>query len=248
MKSVLVTGAGSGFGKGACLELANRGHRVIATTETVEQCEKLRKETPQLQVEKLDITTDDISKVSEWEIEVLVNNAGTGQSGPLAAIPIEKINQTFSVNVFGTLALTQKVLEQMLPRQSGRILIMSSIGGLVTVPGFGAYTMTKHALEALGRTLSAELNGTGIDVGIINPGPYNTGFNDRMAASMWDWFNDASLLSENTDMFKAVCGEITGNQIPDTADVEQLIANLVEADTIDQQNIIPPDILDNFGA
>ena len=246
-KNVLVTGAGSGFGKGACIELAKRGHEVIATTETEQQAELLRHEQPGLRVEKLDITSEDINKVSDWEVDVLVNNAGLGQSGPLADIPMDRIEALFAVNVFGTLVLTQKVLEQMIPRQKGRILIMSSIGGLVTVPTFGAYIMTKHALEAMGKTLRAELDSQGIEVALINPGPYNTGFNDRMANSMWSWFNADSLQAEDSATFRAVGKGITSEQL-DPDEVYQLVADLVEAERTDVQNLIPADILEAFGS
>ena len=74
-KHVLVTGAGSGFGRAASLALAERGHRVIAATETDEQAEDLRSEAPGLTVERLDITTGDIDKANGWELDVLVNNA-----------------------------------------------------------------------------------------------------------------------------------------------------------------------------
>jgi len=246
-KSILITGAGSGFGKGAALELARRGHQVIATTETQEQAEAFTSRPPNLKVEKLDITSSDINKVSSWDIDVLVNNAGMGQSGPLADIPLQRIHQILEVNVVGTLSLTQKVLEQMIPRGRGRILIMSSIGGLVTVPGFGAYTMSKHALEAIGKTLRAELAPAGIDVALINPGPYDTGFNDRMAESMWSWFDENSLQNDNAAMFRETGNSITSDQL-DPEEVFQLIADLVEAEETDVQNLVPANILEAFGS
>ncbi len=246
-KSILITGAGSGFGKGAALELARRGHQVIATTETQEQADVFTSHPPNLKVEKLDITSSDIDKVSAWNIDVLVNNAGMGQSGPLADIPLQRVRQVLDVNVIGTLALTQKVLEQMIPRGRGRILIMSSIGGLVTVPSFGAYTMSKHALEAMGKTLRAELAETGIDVALINPGPYDTGFNDRMADSMWSWFGENSLQNNDTEMFREVGNSITSDQL-DPEEVFHLIADLVEAKETDVQNLIPANILEAFGS
>ena len=107
-KQVLVTG--SGFGRAASLALAERGHRVIAATETDEQAEDLRSEAPGLTVERLDITTGDIDKAGGWELDVLVNNAAVVQTGPLADIPLPRVRRTFEVNVFGTLSLTQAVL------------------------------------------------------------------------------------------------------------------------------------------
>ena len=80
-KTVVITGAGSGFGKGAAVELAARGHRVIATTETVEQAETLAAEHPELTVRKLDVTdADDVRGVAGLEPDVLINNAGLGTS------------------------------------------------------------------------------------------------------------------------------------------------------------------------
>src|SRR5260370_23666878 len=83
-KTVMITGAGSGFGKGAGLALAARGHHVIATTETEAQAAELRAEAPQLTVEKLDITSADVAKAADWGLDVLINNAGAGQTGTMA--------------------------------------------------------------------------------------------------------------------------------------------------------------------
>src|SRR3954463_7119897 len=124
-KTVLITGAGSGFGKGASLALAERGHTVIATTETEEQAEALRAEAPQVTVEKVDITSDDVAKAAEWDIDVLINNAGAGQTGPMADVPIDRVRHLFEVNVFGTLAITQQVIPRMLTKGAGRIIIVS---------------------------------------------------------------------------------------------------------------------------
>ncbi|MTA71190.1 MAG: SDR family NAD(P)-dependent oxidoreductase, partial [Actinobacteria bacterium] len=188
-KNILITGAGSGFGKGAAIALLERGHTVIATTETSEQASALQAEQPGLQVEKLDITnTADIARVSNWKIDVLINNAGYGQTGPMSDVPDDRLRKVFEVNVFGTVAITQAVLPAMAKQSSGRIIIMSSIAGKFAAPGFGPYAMTKHALEAMGKAMRAELAPQGIDVCLINPAPYNTGFNDRMADSMWEWF------------------------------------------------------------
>ncbi|MHB1089072.1 MAG: SDR family NAD(P)-dependent oxidoreductase, partial [Acidimicrobiales bacterium] len=192
-KNVMITGAGSGFGKLTALALAERGHHVIATTETDEQARALREEAPQLEVHRLDITTRDVERVYDWTIDVLINNAGVGETGPLADIPLERLRHLFEVNVFGTLNVTQAVLRAMVANASGRIIIMSSIAGVIAAPGFGPYSMTKYALEAMGKAMRAELAPLGIDVTLVNPGPYLTGFNDRMANSMWEWFNDQSL-------------------------------------------------------
>ena len=151
-KTVMITGAGSGFGKGAALALAGRGHSVIATTETEEQAAALRAEAPELTVEKLDITTDDVSAAAAWDLDVLINNAGAGQTGPLADVPIDRVRRLFDVNVFGTLAVTQAVLPRMVARGDGRIIIMSSISGVQSAPALLMRTSTSQL-----RTLATSL-------------------------------------------------------------------------------------------
>ena len=243
-KSILITGAGSGFGKGTAIELAKKGHKVIATTETVEQADALRNEVPQLQVEKLDITsTADVDKAAKFEVDVLINNAGAGQTGPLADVPMQRVRHLFEVNVFGTLAITQAILPKMAARGSGRIIIVSSIAGVLAGPSFGPYSMTKHSLEAMGKTLRAELAPSGIDVTLINPGPYNTGFNDRMAASMWEWFGDGAISAPATDLLRAMGSMVTTNQM-DPIDVVNRLVELVEAEKTTENNFMPPEIRD----
>ena len=239
-KTVLVTGAGSGFGKGTSLALAARGHKVIATTETDEQAATLAAEAPQLTVERIDITTDDVDKVTAWNIDVLINNAGMGQTGPMADVPMERIRRIFEVNVFGTLAITQKVLAGMIKRGSGRVIVMSSIVGLHSFPTFGPYNMTKHALEGMGKAMRLELAPQGIDVCMINPGPHDTGFNDSMADSMWEWFGEKSLQAPNMDMFTSMREAAVTDQMDPMIVVDKLV-ELTEAETTTQHNIVPPE-------
>lgn len=240
-KNVLITGAGSGFGRGAAIALSARGHHVIATTETQEQADELKSAQPYLQVEKLDITTDDVRKAAGWDVDVLLNNAGAGQTGPLADVPMDRVRRLFEVNVFGTLSITQQVLPKMVKRGTGRVIIVSSIAGVVAGPAFGPYSMTKHALEAMGKTMRAELAGQGIDVALLNPGPYDTGFNDRMAASMWDWFGADSVSAGATELFKMMRDLVTTGQL-DPAEVVERMVELVEAETTTENNFVPPGI------
>jgi short-subunit dehydrogenase len=241
-KSVLITGAGSGFGKGTALALAAKGHQVIATTETQDQASALRKDSPEITVIKLDITNAvDIAQVAQLKIDVLINNAGAGQTGPIADVPIDRVRHLFEVNVFGTLAITQAVLPQMVARGSGRIIIMSSVAGVISGPSFGPYSMTKHALEAMGKALRAEIAGQGIDVTLINPGPYNTGFNDRMANSMWEWFDDKAVNAPATELMRIVGSMVTTGQL-DPVDVCNRLVELVEAETTTENNFMPPEI------
>lgn len=246
-KTVMITGAGSGFGKGASLALAARGHKVIATTETEEQAAALRAEAPELTVEKLDITSADVANAAAWDLDVLINNAGAGQTGPMADVPIDRVRRLFEVNVFGTLAVTQSVLPRMIAKGAGRIIIMSSIAGVMSGPAFGPYSMTKHALEAMGKAMRAELAEQGIDVTLMNPGPYLTGFNDRMADSMWEWFGEGSLNAPATPLFQMMRELVTNGQM-DPAEVVARMVELTEAETTTENNFVPPEILAQMSA
>jgi NAD(P)-dependent dehydrogenase (short-subunit alcohol dehydrogenase family) len=241
-KTILITGAGSGFGKGAALALAAAGHTVIATTETEAQAQALRTEAPQLEVLKLDITDSaDIATVKGRDIDVLINNAGFGQTGPMSDVPLDRLRKVFEVNVFGTVAITQAVLPAMAEKGAGRVIIVSSIAGVLAAPGFGPYAMSKHALEAMGKAMRAELAPQGIDVCLINPAPYNTGFNDRMADSMWEWFGEASINAPAAEVHKMVGQMVTTNQL-DPIEVVNRLVELVEAETTTENNFVPEGI------
>jgi len=246
-KTVLITGAGSGFGHMAAAKLAARGHTVIATTESQAQADELSAAHPELTVAKLDITNEaDIATIGRWEINVLIANAALGQTGPLSHIPIDQMRRVFEVNVFGTLAVCQKVAEQMKERRAGRILIISSIAAFVAGKGAGPYCMSKHAVQAMGGVLRDELADFGIDVATINPGPYATGFNDRMAEDPGDWFDPAKADAEDLAAQEGIRQLITVDQL-DPEEVAEVYVALVEAETTESPNFVPPNIMDAFG-
>ncbi|MBE0627893.1 MAG: SDR family NAD(P)-dependent oxidoreductase [Burkholderiales bacterium] len=245
-KTVLITGAGSGFGRDAAVQLAGRGHVVIATVESAQQAAALSAAHPELTVAKLDITdAGDVATVDRWDLDVFIANAGRGQTGPLAVLPLARLRAVFEVNVFGTFAVTQRVAAAMKRRRSGRILIVSSIAGVRAGIGSGPYAMTKHALQAMGGVLRNELAPFGIDVALINPGPYATGFNDRMAKDPGDWFDRATAAPEDVAIMDSLVQRITVGQL-DPAEVVKRYVELVEADKTELINFIPEDIVERL--
>lgn len=245
-KTVLITGAGSGFGKLAAVMLAGRGHTVIATTETDDQATALADEHPELTVAKLDITDpDDVATVDEWDIDVLIANAALGQVGTLATIPMERLRRVFEVNVFGTFAICQRVAVAMRAKRSGRILVVSSIAGVRAGKGSGPYSMTKHAIQAMGGAMRNELADFGVDVATINPGPYATGFNDRMATELGDWYDSDTAQPEDRSAIESLRERITVGQL-DPNEVAQRYVELVEADETELVNFVPPDIVERL--
>ena len=243
-KTVLITGAGSGFGRMAASMLAQRGHKVIATVLNEQQAAELSKAEPKLTVAKLDITKD-VAAVDKWDPDVFIANAAIGQTGPLSLIPLERLRAVFEVNVFATFAVTQRVAQKMRKKRRGRIIIMSSIGGVRAGVGSGPYTMTKHAIQAFGTALRAELKMFDVDVCTINPGPYATGFNDRMAMNPGDWFDRKTAAPEDVAVMDQLVQRITVGQL-DPVDVAKRYVELVEADKTELVNFVPPDIVERM--
>ncbi|MEV6117686.1 SDR family oxidoreductase [Streptomyces sp. NPDC052109] len=197
LRKVLITGAGTGFGFEAAMRLAEKGFDVIAGVEIYAQVQTLKWQAAErgveLQVVKLDVTNDgDRRKALDWGVEILVNNAGVGEGGSTVDIPEANIRHQFEVNVTGPLVLTQGIVKQMIKRGAGRVVWMSSREGLNVNPFTGIYSASKHAVEAIAETMAYELQEYNIEVATVNPGPFLTGFNDRMFQTWESWEDDAS--------------------------------------------------------
>lgn len=196
-QTILITGAGTGFGRETALRAAKQGAHVIAGVEIVAQIASLQEEARgrgvALQVEKLDVTDpDDRARAWTWDIDVLLNNAGISEGGSTADIPGENLRRQFEVNVFGPVLLTQGFARQMVRKGEGKIVFMSSVAGLTVDPFTGAYAGSKHAIEAFAEALRAEMLEFGVQVATVNPGPFLTGFNDRMFETWKTWRDDAT--------------------------------------------------------
>jgi NAD(P)-dependent dehydrogenase (short-subunit alcohol dehydrogenase family) len=246
MKKVLITGAGSGLGRGTAIGLARAGHQVIATTQLWSQVTELRRHAEQLgltdrvTVDKLDVLDQrDVRAVAGWDFDTFVSNAAIGDSGPMAEIPVELVRRTFETNVFGNLELTQHVIRGFVDAGTpGRVVIVSSMGGLLTAYGLGTYCASKHALEAIAATLRDELAGTGVTVQTINPGAYDTGFNDRIADTTYRWHDDAVNVTREADI-RANFAEIMKGQ-HDPQDMIDKMVEVIGADDGKYRNVWPP--------
>jgi NAD(P)-dependent dehydrogenase (short-subunit alcohol dehydrogenase family) len=197
MTTILLTGAGSGLNNGAALELAKRGHDVIAGVENYPQVRALeiqaKERGVELRIEKIDVTKEgDRRRAISFDVDVLVNGAGIIEGGAIVDIPGENMRRQFEVNVIGPVLLTQSIARKMIKRRSGKIVFMSSVVGILCGPFVGAYAASKHALEAIAETLAMELQEFGVQVVVINPGPFLTGFNDAAFLATRVWEDDPS--------------------------------------------------------
>lgn len=241
-RKILITGAGTGFGHGVALRLAERGHDVIATVELASQITQLRATAKQrgvpLRVEKVDILSDrDRAFAASFDFDILLNNAGIGQGGSVAEMPMDVFRSQFETNVFSALDLTQKVVRRWVDaKKPGRILFVSSVLGLYAPPFVGAYSASKHALEAIAASMHDELKPFGIKVATINPGPYLTGFNDRMLESYKDWYDPQRNFIDHTKL------KFPSSQFDPSGAIDGFVA-IIEQDGGKFRNVVPATIV-----
>ena len=166
---VLVTGAGSGIGAATARVLTDRAHEVLATARRVEALDPL----DVAQRLALDVT-DDASVAAcvaaAGEVDVLVNNAGISETGPLETYPHDVLEKMFDTNVFGPMRMVRALVPAMRERGHGIVVNVTSVEGRVAAPLAGAYCATKHALEALSESLALEVGHFGLRVVIVEPG------------------------------------------------------------------------------
>ncbi len=195
--NVLITGAASGIGFEVAKRLSFYNNNVIIGVHTKAQLnttiEKI-KNYKSIKCIKMDVTkSKDINIVNDYKIDILICNAGVGYGGSILDIPLKTIKRNYEINVFSTIKLIQIVSKQMLERGSGRIIIMSSLLGVVPMKFFGAYSSTKASLNSLAVSLKKELNliNKNISVSLIEPGSYYTGFNQIMIENNYNYSTES---------------------------------------------------------
>jgi len=181
--AVVVTGASTGIGRATALYLDRKGYSVFAGVRKQKDAESLEEEGSELLTPiTIDVTKERSIKAAEQRVRKavgkaglagLVNNAGVGFGGPVEYIPLDDYRQSFEVNYFGQIAVTQAFLP-LLRRTPGTIVNIASIGGRVASPFMSPYNGSKFALEALSHSLRHELMPWGIDVVVVEPGSIAT--------------------------------------------------------------------------
>ncbi|WP_252315011.1 SDR family oxidoreductase [Sinobaca sp. H24] len=226
-KTIFITGAGTGLGKGTAIGLAKKGHHVIAAVEIISQVTSLREAADaagvKLEVIKLDVTSRrDQQLIEEYDYDVFVANAAIGEGGPISEIPVDRVREVYETNVFSTLENAQIAAKKFVNKKQGKIIFLSSIVGIVAMPYLGAYSSSKHAIEAIAKTMKAELEEFGVQVATINPGPFETGFNDRMFEEKWKWYDEKENFTKRSSI------EETETILDQQYDPEDMINKMVE--------------------
>jgi NAD(P)-dependent dehydrogenase (short-subunit alcohol dehydrogenase family) len=174
VSSVLITGSGRGIGRATALELARRGHRVIATARDAGQLADLPVDA-RLQLDVTDARSVGQAIQTAGPIDVLISNAGGIFIATVEATPPDELERLLRQNTVGALRVVQAVLPAMRERGRGRLLFLSSILGRMTSPTRGAYAATKWALEALVETLAVEVGHFGVEVALLQPSSVASG-------------------------------------------------------------------------
>ncbi|MDH3650987.1 MAG: SDR family oxidoreductase [Saprospiraceae bacterium] len=195
MKKILITGCSSGFGFDASKYLAEKGHHVYASMRNVkgknaDAASALKEFATSngytIDVVEMDVTSDTSVQAAVGqipEVEVLINNAGSGYGGPLESFSSQECLDQLDLNIVGTLRTAKAVLPGMRARKSGLIIQVSSTAGRAAFPGFGVYHASKWGLEGMSEAMRYELAPLGIDVVIVEPGPFATSFLENMIPS-----------------------------------------------------------------
>lgn len=241
-KSVLITGCSTGFGRLGAEHFARQGAKVFATmrnlprAEADELAEIAAADDLDIHIIEIDVLSDEqveagvarAMEINGGAIDVLINNAGISYGGPVEIQDLEATTHTFDTNVFGPQRMIRAVLPAMRAAKSGLIINVASQLGRVIAPGFGMYSPTKFALEALSEGLAYELVPHGIEVTVIEPGGYPT--------KIWANANTNSLAlleradAKHTDGYPALIaqlGQRTGGGTTDPMDVPRAMAEVM---------------------
>lgn len=234
-KTILITGCSSGIGLAAALQLKERGYRVFASARKDEDVAKLQAK--HLESVKLDINDPhsmdealkEILAKTNNNLFALFNNAGFVVTGAVEDLNPEIDRAQFETNVFGVMELTRKVIPIMRKQGYGRIIQNSSMLGFMTIPLYGTYAASKHALEGYSNTLREELNGSNIWVSILNPGPVSS----HLRQNAFDQYKK-TIKEQQTGLYKNDYAQLEKSyfaekEAPMTAEPSVVVKHLIHA-------------------
>ncbi len=229
-----ITGCSTGFGRELAGLTLSLGYPTVVTARNPDQVKDLiAGHEDHALVLKLDVTQQDqideaVSAANKHfgRIDVLVNNAGIGYFGSFEESRMEDVHRMFDINVWGLTAMTRAVLPTLRRQRSGTIVNISSIGGITTFPSLSFYHATKFAVEALSESLSQEVAPLGIQVLIVEPGPFRTDWAGRSASEAPQTIAD---YAETAHSRARVSRGGSGKQIGDPARAAKAIVKAVEA-------------------
>jgi len=228
-----ITGVSSGLGQAIATGALEAGHRVVGTVRRPEDATAFEASAPDRAHARLLDVTDDaavIRTVADVEatvgpVDVVIANAGYGVEGTFEETPLSKLRAQFATNVFGVAATLQAALPYMRARRAGRLMAVTSMGGLMAVPGMSAYCASKFAVEGMLESIRQEVASFGIHVTAVEPGSFRT-----------DWAGRSMTRAERTiadydalfDPIRAARTAASGNQLGNPARAADAILTILQ--------------------
>ena len=205
MKKILFTGARSGIAKSTIDRIIDKDFYIYVTVHTSSQLEIVKekyKENKNVECLKLDVNSKKDRKIlDKLDIDILVSNAAIGEGGSMAEINIDKVRKNFETNVFNNYEVIQIVLKNMLKKNKGKIIVISSLAGIYPIKFLGSYCASKASLIKMTECLKKEiaLLNKNIKICLVEPGIYKTGFNELMFNNKYDWMNVETLFKSEIE-------------------------------------------------
>ncbi|NKK73997.1 SDR family NAD(P)-dependent oxidoreductase [Rhizobium leguminosarum bv. viciae] len=252
LKTFFITGANSGFGLAIAAAAIEAGHKVIGTIRSEASRDVLSKNLPALQPVLCDVTDFDgipvVVQQAEEEhgpVDVLINNAGYGHEGVLEESPIEEMRRQFDVNVFGAVAVAKAFLPRFRERRSGFIVNVTSMGGMITMPGIAYYCGSKFALQGISEVMRSEMAPFGVHVTTLCPGSFRT-----------DWAGRSMVRTERSiadydslfDPIRKARQAVSGKQIGNPQKLAAAVLTLIGSDNPPPQLLLGSDALKHVTA
>ena len=233
-KTFLITGVSSGFGRALADAALSDGHTVVGTVRNDADQQKFEALGKNAHALILDVTATAaiapaVAGIEKTigAIDVLVNNAGYGHEGILEESSIDDLRRQFEVNVFGAVAMIQAVLPFMRKRHAGHILNITSMGGIITLPGLSYYHGSKFALEGISESLGKEVKDLGIKVTAIEPGGFRTDWAGRSMVRAERSIGDYDAIIEPIRKRRL---EMSGRQVGDPKKAAQAMLKVALSD------------------
>jgi NAD(P)-dependent dehydrogenase (short-subunit alcohol dehydrogenase family) len=235
MRTIVVTGVSSGLGRAFAAAALEAGNQVVGTVRRADDAADFEALSPGRAHARLLDVTDDAAvfrTVADVEshvgpIDVVIANAGYGVEGIFEETPLSKLRDQFATNVFGVAATLQAVLPYMRQRRAGHLMAVTSMGGLMAVPGMSAYCASKFAVEGLLESVKKEVAGFGIHVTAIEPGSFRT---DWAGRSMTRARRSIADYDELFDPIRAARVEASGKQLGNPAKAAEAVLSILDAD------------------
>ncbi|OBQ74346.1 oxidoreductase [Mesorhizobium erdmanii] len=246
-KTFFITGANSGFGLAIAAAASEQGHVVVGTVRSEASRSSLAERLPAVRPVLCDVTeferishvVDQVEK-DHGPVDVLINNAGYGHEGILEESPLEEMRRQFDVNVFGAVAVAKAFLPRFRERRRGFILNVTSMGGMITMPGIAYYCGSKFALQGISEVMRSEMAPFGVHVTALCPGSFRTDWAGRSMVRTERSIGDYDALF---DPIRETRQAKSGKQLGDPDKLAAAVLSLVESDDPPPQLLLGSDAL-----